>query len=77
MISFSLNLLKKIYLLLENIEKSRHLSMDSIESNVKSVLMGESLNEENASICDFSLQQQIQELGIYLFDINFYQIIIN
>jgi hypothetical protein len=76
-ISFSLNLLKKIYLLLENIEKSRHLSMDSIESNVKSVLMGESLNEENASICDFSLQQQIQELGIYLFDINFYQIIIN
>jgi hypothetical protein len=40
--------------------------MDSIESNVKSVLMGESLNDENASICDFSLQQQIQELGIYL-----------
>lgn len=36
--------------------------MDSIESNVKSLLIGETLTDENASICDYSLEEQIQEL---------------
>jgi hypothetical protein len=39
--------------------------MDSIEHGIKLVLDGKALTDASASYCDYSLEDQISELGEY------------
>ena len=54
--------------------------MDSIESNIKSLLSGQLIEDQNSDICDFTLKQQIQDLGnslIYLYFEKCFQLVSN
>lgn len=45
--------------------------MDSIEESLKQILDGKAVTNDNASYCDFTIQSQIEELGLELSIQNF------